>query len=94
MIAIVLGILFLGIMAQQFVAVTFDGSQFSSVFHLMVAYHAFHAIVVGMMMMIVRRNGLRGDYRDGHTWSVEGTAKLWYFVFVAWILFYIVLYWI
>jgi hypothetical protein len=35
----------------------------------------------------------RHDYGALNFWAVEAGAKLWYFVLVAWMLFYVVIYW-
>jgi len=44
------------------------------------------------MMVNVLNKGRAGAYNAVDNWGVEGAAKLWYFVVVAWILFYVVLY--
>jgi heme/copper-type cytochrome/quinol oxidase subunit 3 len=88
-IAIGLGAAFIGVMAFVWLAIPFSG-QFSTVFRVMVAYHAVHALVIGYIMFRVYMNA--AAYDALHHWAVEAAAKLWYFVTVAWILFYIVLY--
>jgi nitric oxide reductase NorE protein len=78
-------------MAFEWVVVPFS-EQFSTIFRVMTAYHALHALVIGLMMWRVYRSARAGAYSPTDQWAVEGTAKLWYFVVIAWILFYIVLY--
>lgn len=90
-IALALGVCFVAIMGLEFIAVPFSG-QYSTVFRVMTAFHGIHALVIGLIMWRVFRNASAGAYDASHQWAVEGTAKLWYFVVVAWILFYIVLY--
>ncbi len=87
--AIALGVAFLGIMASQWFSVPFS-EQYSTVFRVMIAYHAIHAVVIGYIMIYVYRNA--ASYDAVHNWAVEAAAKLWYFVIIAWILFYIVIY--
>jgi hypothetical protein len=41
------------------------------------------------MISVYRRAAAYDSVRH---WAVEATTKLWYFVVIAWILFYIVLY--
>ncbi len=89
--AIVLGAAFVLIMAFEWVSVQFSG-QFSDIFRVMIAYHAIHALVIGYMMVNALNKGRAGAYNAVDNWGVEGAAKLWYFVVVAWILFYVVLY--
>jgi heme/copper-type cytochrome/quinol oxidase subunit 3 len=92
--AIGLGAAFALVMAFQWATVQISG-QYSAIFRVMVGYHALHAIVIGWMMIRVYQSAQRGDYDDAHpmkTWLVEASARLWYFVIVAWVLFYAVLY--
>jgi heme/copper-type cytochrome/quinol oxidase subunit 3 len=91
--AIGLGILFVAIMLYEW-AVIPTGTQYAQVFRLMTGFHAFHAFVIGGYMIGVYAGGRRGQYGPLDFWAVEAGAKLWYFVVIAWILFYIVIYWI
>lgn len=88
-----LGAGFLVIMATQYIAVPASEEQlFGYIYRLMIGYHALHAVVIGAMMGYVWRWGRRGRYHAENVWAVEGTTKLWDFVVVAWLLFYVVLY--
>jgi heme/copper-type cytochrome/quinol oxidase subunit 3 len=88
-IAIALGVIFVAIMAFEWVIIPFSG-QYSTLFRVMTAYHAVHALVIGYIMIRIYRNA--AAYDQVHNWAVEASAKLWYFVVVAWIMFYAVLY--
>ena len=66
--AIALGVAFLVIMAFQWVSVPFSG-QYSTVFRVMIAYHAIHAVVIGYIMIYVYRNA--ASYDAVHNWAVE-----------------------
>jgi heme/copper-type cytochrome/quinol oxidase subunit 3 len=94
--AIGLGATFFAIMVFEFMTISPAAleTQYGVVFRLMTGFHGLHALVIGLMMIYVYRNARAGLYTAAEFWTVEGTAKLWYFVAVAWILFYIVLYWI
>lgn len=93
-IAIALGVFFFLVMMSQFFAVPAhnDGAQFGYIYRTMIGYHAIHAVVIALMMWQILRYGQDGRYHMGNTWAVEGTTKLWYFVIVAWLMFYAVLY--
>ncbi|MDZ4765115.1 MAG: cytochrome c oxidase subunit 3 [Chloroflexota bacterium] len=96
-IALLLGVIFTLIMGFQWLTVDGGGlgAQYGTIFRVMVAYHAVHALIIGWMMWGVQRSAVRGEYDDGNpmrTWLIEACARLWYFVIVAWILFYVVLY--
>ena len=96
--AIVLGVAFMAVIAYEFAAVSDAAmaTQYGITMRLMTGFHFVHALAILAIMAHVYRSGAAGRYSgDEHdSWAVEGTAKLWYFVTVAWILFYIVLYWI
>lgn len=95
LIATVLGALFFGIMMQQFFAIPSGDApelRFGMIYRLMIGYHAFHAIVTVFMMIQVYRFGADHRYHSENVWAVEGATKLWYFVIVAWLLFFAVLY--
>jgi cytochrome c oxidase subunit 3 len=87
--ALALGAIFVLIMAFEWVQVPFSG-QYSTVFRVMTAFHAVHALVIGFIMLRVYSGA--AAYDSVHHWAVEASTKLWYFVVVAWLLFYTVLY--
>ncbi|MFQ3568177.1 MAG: cytochrome c oxidase subunit 3 [Aggregatilineales bacterium] len=90
-IALALGAAFVLLMIYEWLAVEVD-PQYGTLFRVMVAYHGIHALVIGYIMLRVYRTGSAGGYDSVRHWPVEGAAKLWYFVVVAWLLFYVVLY--
>lgn len=96
MIAIGLAGVFFVIMLTQFFALTpaANDLQYVELYRLMIGYHAIHTLVIGGMMIQVWRYGKAGRYHSGNHWTVEAALKLWYFVTAAWLIFYVVLYWI
>lgn len=90
-IALILGIGFIVVMAIEWVSVPFS-EQYSSVFRVMTAFHALHALVIGVLMLNVRNKAQAGAYSAEDNWDVEAAAKMWYFVAIAWLLFFTVLY--
>jgi heme/copper-type cytochrome/quinol oxidase subunit 3 len=86
-----LGVAFIAVMAFEWVTVPFSG-QYSTIFRVMTAFHAIHALAIGAFMLHVYRTAQAGGYSSRDPWMVEGAAKLWYFVVLAWLLFYVVLY--
>jgi heme/copper-type cytochrome/quinol oxidase subunit 3 len=93
-IAIGLGTLFLLIMTGAYIAVPANNAtaQFGYIYRLMIGYHALHALVIGYMMIRIDQLSDDGRYHAENSWPVEGATKLWYFVVVAWLMFYPVLY--
>jgi heme/copper-type cytochrome/quinol oxidase subunit 3 len=94
LLALGLGLVFFVIMMQQFFAMPYDTelARFGMIYRLMIGYHAIHAVVTLIMFWQVWRFGADHRYDSENVWAVEGTTKLWYFVIVAWLLFYAVLY--
>lgn len=90
-ITLVLGFVFLIVMLIQWATAQLD-NQYGAIFRVMVGYHALHALVVGVIMWRALRIAQAGGYSPADYFGVEGGARLWYFVIVAWVLFYVVLY--
>lgn len=96
--AIALGLIFMAIIVYEFFSVSDAAmsTQYGVTFRLMTGFHFVHALVILGIMIRVYQKADAGAYSaDEHgSWAVEGAAKLWYFVSFAWMLFYVVLYWI
>ena len=96
--AILLGGGFMAIIAYEFATVSDAAmaTQYGITMRLMTGFHLIHALVILGVMARVYRGGAAGGYSGGEheSWAVEGAAKLWHFVTLAWMLFYVVLYWI
>ncbi|MCY4464060.1 MAG: cytochrome c oxidase subunit 3 [Chloroflexi bacterium] len=96
--ALALGIVFMALIAREFAAVSEAAlaTQYGVTMRLMTGFHIVHALAILGVMLAVYRRAVAGAYRGGEAagWAVEGSAKLWHFVTVAWILFYVVLYWL
>ncbi len=92
-IAIALGIAFVVLMAFEWVTLPYS-QTYSDVFRTMTGFHIVHALAIGAFMINIYQGARAGKYGQTNFWPVEGATSLWYFVVVAWILFYVVLYWI
>jgi len=92
-IAIGLGAAFVVIMAFEWITLPYS-KTYSDVFRTMTGFHIIHALAIGAFMINVYQGARAGKYGQTNFWPVEGATSLWYFVVVAWILFYVVLYWI
>jgi heme/copper-type cytochrome/quinol oxidase subunit 3 len=69
-----------------------DGGQYGTIARVMIAYHAIHAAVIALYMWQVEGRVRAGIVNARDSWSVEAGVKLWNFVIVAWVLFYVALY--
>lgn len=92
------GVFFMAIIAREFATVTAAAlaTQYGVTMRLMTGFHIVHALAILGVLLAVYRRAVAGAYRGGEAdgWAVEGAAKLWHFVTVAWLLFYVVLYWL
>jgi heme/copper-type cytochrome/quinol oxidase subunit 3 len=84
----------LPVVSQQALILTnaTQANQYYNIFRVMTAFHGFHALVIGLYMLWVMRRAAAGLYTARDYWDVEAGAKLWYFVVIAWMMFYVVLY--
>ena len=92
--ALALGVAFMAIIVYEFASVTDAAmaTQYGVTMRLMTGFHVLHALAIMAIMLRIYRSGAAGRYSgDEHgSWAVEGSAKLWYFVTLAWIMFYVV----
>lgn len=107
---VALGLAFVGVMAFEWLTVppvpeitltlangvesVSPANVYNAVFRLMTAFHGVHALAGVLYMGWALRRARHGFYDSRDHWDLEAGAKLWYFVFVAWVIFYTVLYWI
>lgn len=88
---LLLGVVFFVLMLVEWVRVN-DAGQYGALARVMIAYHAVHALVIGIYMWNVEKRAQRGEVNARDSWAAEAGTKLWYFVIVAWIMFYAALY--
>lgn len=88
-----LAVVFVVILIYDWISLPYSGI-YSDVFRMMTGFHGVHALAIGVFMGMIDRGARAGLYGSGNFWPVEGAAGLWYFVVVAWLLFYTVLYWV
>jgi heme/copper-type cytochrome/quinol oxidase subunit 3 len=89
--SLLLGFAFVALMAYEAFNLPYSGI-YSDVFRLMTGFHMVHALAIGVFMGNIYRGVQAGSFHADNFWPVEGAARLWYFVVVAWMLFYTVLY--
>ena len=86
-----LGALFVLVMGHEWLVIP-DSGIYSDVFRMMTAFHLLHALAIGLFMSMIARSVSAGRVSAQNLWPAEGAASLWYFVVVAWLLFFPVLY--
>jgi len=66
---------------------------YGSTFFMLTGFHGFHVFLGGLMLVIVLRRMIRGDFTADNHFAFEGAAWYWHFVDVVWLGLYIAVYW-
>jgi cytochrome c oxidase subunit 3 len=94
-----LGIIFLGFQVYEYVHAYSDlnlkltSGIYGSTFFMLTGFHGFHVFLGGLMLAIVLRRMIRGDFTAENHFAFEGAAWYWHFVDVVWLGLYIAVYW-
>ncbi len=67
---------------------------YGSTFFMLTGFHGFHVTMGAIMLSVVLRRMMRGDFTAEHHFAFEGAAWYWHFVDVVWLGLYIVVYWL
>jgi hypothetical protein len=67
--------------------------QYANFFFFVTGFHGFHVFLGGLMLAIVLRRMIRGDFTAENHFAFEGAAWYWHFVDVVWLGLYIAVYW-
>lgn len=89
------GLLFLGGVVFEWYEAFHDfppGSGFGTIFFTLTGIHTTHVISGIILLAFVYRRAARNEYGPDHYWGVEGAAKYWHFVDLAWVFIYPTLY--
>lgn len=95
LVTITLGLVFMGgvtIELREASHLFPPSTAYGSSYFMLIGLHAFHVITGLIGLVIVLGLGLRGHYGSTDNWAVEGVAKYWHFVDLAWVLIYPTLY--
>lgn len=96
---VLLGATFLGCQIYEYVHAYQDlnlrltSGMFGSTFYLLTGFHGFHVFIGGLMLAVILRRLIRGDFTADRHFGFEGAAWYWHFVDVVWLGLYIVVYW-
>ncbi len=96
---VLLGATFLGCQFYEYVHAYRDlnlrltSGMFGSTFYLLTGFHGFHVFIGGLMLTVILRRLIRGDFTADRHFGFEGAAWYWHFVDVVWLGLYLVVYW-
>lgn len=98
-ITILLGATFMGFQAYEYfhayteLNLKLSSGIYGSTFFMLTGFHGFHVTMGAIMLSVVLRRLLRGDFTATHHFAFEGAAWYWHFVDVVWLGLYVVVYW-
>jgi cytochrome c oxidase subunit 3 len=96
---ILLGATFMGFQAFEYhhayteLNLKLSSGIYGSTFFMLTGFHGFHVTMGAIMLSVVLRRVLRGDFTPEHHFAFEGAAWYWHFVDVVWLGLYLVVYW-
>jgi cytochrome c oxidase subunit 3 len=66
---------------------------YGSTFFMLTGFHGFHVTLGAIMLAVILRRLIRGDFTAENHFGFEGAAWYWHFVDVVWLGLYVVVYW-
>jgi cytochrome c oxidase subunit 3 len=96
---ILLGAVFMGFQAYEYhhayteLNLKLTSGIYGSTFFMLTGFHGFHVTMGAIMLSVVLRRLLRGDFTPEQHFAFEGAAWYWHFVDVVWLGLYVVVYW-
>jgi cytochrome c oxidase subunit 3 len=94
-----LGAIFLGFQdyeymhAYQDLNLKLTSGVYGSTFFMLTGFHGFHVFLGALMLAVVLRRAIRGDFTADNHFAFEGASWYWHFVDVVWLGLYVVIYW-
>ncbi|MFZ2587133.1 MAG: cytochrome c oxidase subunit 3 [Alphaproteobacteria bacterium] len=82
-----LGVIFLACQMFEYhhASYTISSGVYGSTFYMLTGFHGFHVLVGSIMLMLLTRRLMKGDFSPQHHFYFEATAWYWHFVDVVWI---------
>ena len=99
-ITILLGALFLGFQAYEYVHAYSDlnlklsTGVYGSTFFMLTGFHGAHVTVGAIMLTVMWFRALSGHFTPSHHFAFEAAAWYWHFVDVVWLLLFVLVYWL
>lgn len=96
---VILGAIFLSLQGYEYfhayhaLNLKLTSGIYGSTFFMLTGFHGFHVFLGALMLSIVLRRLIRGDFTAEHHFAFEGASWYWHFVDVVWLGLYIAVYW-
>ncbi|HEY8507393.1 MAG TPA: cytochrome c oxidase subunit 3 [Steroidobacteraceae bacterium] len=97
---IVLGIAFLVCQAIEYrhayqeLGLTLGAGVYGATFFMLTGFHGLHVTLGCIMLLVILRRSVRGDFTSERHFGLEAVAWYWHFVDVVWLLLFVFVYWL
>ncbi|MCC6194937.1 MAG: cytochrome c oxidase subunit 3 [Burkholderiales bacterium] len=98
-ITIVLGFLFVGLQAYEYIHaytelnLKLSSGVYGSTFFMLTGFHGLHVTIGATMLLVMLARVFKGHFDAEHHFAFEAAAWYWHFVDVVWILLFVLVYW-
>ncbi len=97
---VILGVAFLFCQASEYqhayheLGLTLGAGVYGATFFILTGFHGLHVTLGCIMLMVILRRSLRGDFTKENHFGMEAVAWYWHFVDVVWLLLFVFVYWL
>ncbi|TWG63049.1 cytochrome c oxidase subunit 3 [Aminobacter sp. J44] len=93
-ITVLLGILFTGVQAYEYMVAPFDftNSIYGATFFMATGFHGFHVIVGTLFLLVCLLRAMAGHFTPKQHFGLEAAAWYWHFVDVVWLFLFAAIY--
>ncbi len=94
LLTILLGLLFTGIQAYEYIHApfAFKGNIYGATFFMATGFHGFHVIVGTIFLIVCYVRAVKGDFTPRQHFGFEAAAWYWHFVDVVWLFLFVSIY--
>ncbi len=91
---ILLGLLFSGIQAYEYVHASFpfSGNIYGATFYMATGFHGFHVFIGTIFLAVCLKRAYNGDFTPKQHFGFEAAAWYWHFVDVVWLFLFATIY--
>ena len=99
-ITFILGFIFLGLQAEEYVhaytelGLTLSTGIYGSTFFMLTGFHGFHVFLGAVMLVIIWLRTMKGHFTPNRHFGFEAAAWYWHFVDVVWLGLFVFVYWV
>ncbi len=96
---ILLGLVFLGFQLREYwinihqFDLTLSSGIYGSTFFMLTGFHSSHVTIGLIVLLVMLRRALRGDFSREDHFAFEAAAWYWHFVDVIWLWLFVLVYW-